>query len=50
MDTRWRHGEEGNRHTYSGNDKTSGSQMEPCDTRKTFEYEYMKHANKGKRR
>lgn len=33
-----------------GNDKTSDSQMNPCKTCQTFEYEYMKHANKGKGR
>ena len=48
MDTRWRHGGNYN-YPYTGNDKTSDSQMDPCKTCETFEYEYMEYANKGKR-
>ena len=46
MDTRWRHGGESNPHKYTGKDKTSDSQMNPCKTCEIFEYEYMEYANK----
>ncbi len=52
MDTRWRFPEEvrKNNHKYSGSDKTSDSQMNPCDTCKAYESEYMEYANANKKK
>ncbi|MBQ5473302.1 MAG: RHS repeat-associated core domain-containing protein, partial [Lachnospiraceae bacterium] len=52
MDTRNRLVEKGtyadNPHPYTGNDGVSKSQMDPCDTCKAYEREYMQYANENK--
>ncbi|HOV28163.1 MAG TPA: RHS repeat-associated core domain-containing protein, partial [Pseudobacteroides sp.] len=51
MDTRWRLSEEvkPNPHKYTGPNATDISQMNPCDTCKVYESEYMLFANQNKR-
>ena len=43
MDTHNRFGE--SNHPYSSANKTSNSQMDPCDTCEVYEKEYMEYAN-----
>lgn len=38
-----------NPHPYTGEGKTSNSQMDPCNTCKLYEKEYMEYANKNKK-
>ena len=48
MDIRWRLSRK-NEYPYTGLDKVSDSQMDPCDLCKAFEKEYMELANKNKK-